>query len=109
MPSNDIRGLLKDYLTLSPACLRRHPSICQFYGAFEDATFIYIVMELCSRGDLMEMLVGEYGVGKLSEERAVQMVMVPLLSALQACHALGVVHRCARVSHRVKSLSLHLY
>ncbi|GAQ82883.1 Serine/threonine-protein kinase [Klebsormidium nitens] len=71
----------------------KHPSICQFYGAFEDATFIYIVMELCSRGDLMEMLVGEYGVGKLSEERAVQMVMVPLLSALKASHALGVVHR----------------
>jgi hypothetical protein len=38
-------------------------------------------------------LVGDYGVGKLTEERAVQMVMVPLLTALKVCHELGVVHR----------------
>ncbi|CAI5477295.1 unnamed protein product [Closterium sp. Yama58-4] len=71
----------------------RHEAICQLYGSFEDTKYVYIVMELCSQGDLMEFLNGPRGVRRLTEERAVQTVLLPLLQALQLLHGKGIVHR----------------
>ena len=38
---------------------RSVPAITCYYGAFQDAKHIYIVMEYCARGDLLERLLLE--------------------------------------------------
>ena len=35
------------------------PAITSYYGAFQDSKHIYIVMEYCARGDLLERLLNE--------------------------------------------------
>ena len=35
------------------------PAITSYYGAFQDSRHIYIVMEYCARGDLLERLLSE--------------------------------------------------
>ena len=35
------------------------PAITSYYGAFQDSKHIYIVMEYCARGDLLERLLSE--------------------------------------------------
>ena len=55
-------------------CLRpcRIPNITQFYGTFQDNAHIFIVMEYCASGDLLELLLAE---GRaMTETRVVNMV-----------------------------------
>ena len=71
-----------------------HPNIVKVYESFEDVHKgeMYIVMELCTGGDLVSRLrktgnrhgVGEAGAATLMEE---------MLSAVLYCHQHGVVHR----------------
>ena len=46
---------------LSPPAmrLRRMPLVTRFYGACQDRAHIYLVMELCPGGDLLELLLRE--------------------------------------------------
>ena len=34
-----------------------HPNIIKFYGAYEDAKYFHIVMELCEGGELFDRIV----------------------------------------------------
>ena len=66
----------------------------RFYGACQDRAHIYLVMELCPGGDLLELLLRE---GQAMSERRVAVdYAAPLLFALARMHALHVIHRCAR-------------
>lgn len=46
-------------LTWPALLLRSVPAITCYYGAFQDSKHIYIVMEYCARGDLLERLLHE--------------------------------------------------
>lgn len=58
------------------------PAITSYYGAFQDSKHIYIVMEYCARGDLLERLLSE---GRAFSEVSIaaQICSVPLPSACQ--------------------------
>ncbi len=73
--------------------LCRVPLITQFYGAFQDAYQIFLVMEYCAGGDLLDRLLDE---GRaMSERRVILEVAVPLLRTLQHLHSYSIIHRCA--------------
>lgn len=63
----------------------------QYYAAFQDDNYYYIVMEYCSGGDLLENLLRDKKA--MSERRAAAEVMHPLLTTLSRLHALKIIHR----------------
>lgn len=70
--------------------LTGHNNLVQFYDAYEDDETVYIVMELCRGGELLDRILSRGG--KYSEEDA-KAVMVQILGAVSFCHLQGVVHR----------------
>lgn len=72
--------------------LRRldHPHIVRMYEALEDESTIYIVLEICEGGDLLERVT--VARDRLSES-ASSALLVQMLSAVQHLYLRGVVHR----------------
>ncbi|CAO2822349.1 unnamed protein product [Amaranthus hypochondriacus] len=70
--------------------LTGHKNLVQFYEAYEDDDNVYVVMELCHGGELLDRILSRGG--KYSEEDA-KAVMVQILSVVAYCHLQGVVHR----------------
>ncbi|GAV64556.1 Pkinase domain-containing protein [Cephalotus follicularis] len=70
--------------------LTGHKNLVQFYDAYEDDDNVYVVMELCKGGELLDRILARGG--KYSEEDA-KVVMVQILSVVAYCHLQGVVHR----------------
>ena len=69
----------------------RVPLITLFHCAFQDSKHIYIVMEHCTGGDLLERLLKE---GRAMHEHRVALEIAhPLLSALAQMHQLRIIHR----------------
>ncbi|XP_031266254.1 CDPK-related kinase 1 isoform X1 [Pistacia vera] len=70
--------------------LTGHKNLVQFYDAYEDDDNVYIIMELCKGGELLDRILSRGG--KYTEEDA-KVVMVQILSVVAFCHFQGVVHR----------------
>ncbi|CAK7329824.1 unnamed protein product [Dovyalis caffra] len=70
--------------------LTGHNNLVHFYDAFEDLDNVYIVMELCEGGELLDRILSRGG--KYSEDDA-KAVMVQILNVVAFCHLQGVVHR----------------
>ncbi|KAI3882131.1 hypothetical protein MKW92_022012 [Papaver armeniacum] len=70
--------------------LAGHKNLVQFYDSYEDDDNVYIVMELCKGGELLDRILSRGG--KYSEEDA-KAVMVQILNVVAFCHLQGVVHR----------------
>ncbi|KAI4348589.1 hypothetical protein L6164_009297 [Bauhinia variegata] len=70
--------------------LTGHRNLVQFYEAYEDDDNVYVVMELCKGGELLDRILSRGG--KYSEEDA-KFVMIQILSVVAFCHLQGVVHR----------------
>ncbi|KAK8960091.1 Calcium/calmodulin-dependent serine/threonine-protein kinase 1 [Platanthera guangdongensis] len=67
-----------------------HKNLVKFYDAYEDEENVYLVMELCKGGELLDMILSRGG--KYSEQDA-KVVMIQILSVAALCHLQGVVHR----------------
>nr|AFP55594.1 serine/threonine protein kinase [Rosa rugosa] len=70
--------------------LSGHKNLVKFYDAFEDANNVYIVMELCEGGELLDKILSRGG--RYTEEDA-KVIVVQILSVVAYCHLQGVVHR----------------
>ncbi|KAK8708411.1 hypothetical protein V6N13_059453 [Hibiscus sabdariffa] len=70
--------------------LTGHKNLVQFYDAYEDDDNVYIVMELCKGGELLDTILSRGG--KYPEEDA-KAVMFQILSVVAFCHLQGVIHR----------------
>ncbi|KAG8649004.1 CDPK-related kinase 1 [Manihot esculenta] len=70
--------------------LSGHKNLVQFYDAYEDDENVYVVMELCNGGELLDRILSRGG--KYSEDDA-KTVMVQILNVVAYCHLQGVVHR----------------
>uniref|UniRef100_A0A383WNW0 Protein kinase domain-containing protein n=1 Tax=Tetradesmus obliquus TaxID=3088 RepID=A0A383WNW0_TETOB len=82
------------------------PHTTAYTGAFQDSKQIYIVMEHCSGGDLLEQLLRE---GRaMAEKRVVREVVLPTLTALAYLHAAGIIHRDIKLENLFISSSGHL-
>lgn len=70
--------------------LTGHHNLVKFHEAYEDNSNVYIVMELCEGGELLERILSRGG--KYSEDDA-KAVVVQILNVVAFCHLQGVVHR----------------
>ncbi|VFQ92055.1 unnamed protein product [Cuscuta campestris] len=70
--------------------LTGHNNLVQFYDAYEDNDNVYIVMELCEGGELLDRILARGG--KYTEDDA-KVVLVQILNVVSFCHLQGVVHR----------------
>jgi len=66
-----------------------HPHVCKTFDAFEDATSVYLVMELCRGGNLNNLArMGSRGFS----EGHVAMLVYQMVQAIGYLHGLGFVH-----------------
>ncbi|GER48699.1 calcium-dependent protein kinase [Striga asiatica] len=70
--------------------LSGHRHLASFYDACEDSNNVYIIMELCEGGELLDRILAKGG--KYSEDEA-KLIIVQILSVVSFCHLQGVVHR----------------
>ncbi|KAM7472336.1 hypothetical protein LguiA_010519 [Lonicera macranthoides] len=70
--------------------LSGHRHLVKFYDACEDVNNVYIVMELCEGGELLDRILSRGG--RYSEEDA-KLIVVQILNVVAFCHLQGVVHR----------------
>ncbi|KAD6795892.1 hypothetical protein R6Q59_020198 [Mikania micrantha] len=70
--------------------LTGHDNLVKFYDAYEDNENVYVVMELCEGGELLDRILARGG--KYSEDDA-KAVLTQILSVIAFCHLQGVVHR----------------
>ncbi|KAF9667275.1 hypothetical protein SADUNF_Sadunf15G0005500 [Salix dunnii] len=70
--------------------LSGHTNTIKFYDAFEDVNNVYVVMELCEGGELLDRILSRGG--RYTEEDA-KTIVVQILIVVAYCHLQGVVHR----------------
>lgn len=70
--------------------LSGHKNIIKFYDAFEDENNVYIAMELCEGGELLDRILSRGG--RYTEQDA-KTIVVQILSVVAYCHLQGVSHR----------------
>ena len=67
-----------------------HPNVVNYFETYDDNRFIYLCMELCRGGELLEKFTDKSK--KFTEARAAS-VAHQLLSALNMIHSMGIIHR----------------
>ncbi|KAJ9562261.1 hypothetical protein OSB04_007421 [Centaurea solstitialis] len=70
--------------------LSGHNNLVHFYDAYEDHEKVYVVMELCEGGELLDRILSRGG--KYTEDDA-KAVLIQILNVVAFCHLQGVVHR----------------
>ena len=72
----------------------QHPNIIKLYDVKVTENYVYLIMEYCNGGSLLEAL-NHYKkcYGKPFTENIVQFLMKQILSAIQFLHKNGVIHR----------------
>ncbi|KAI0360604.1 Pkinase-domain-containing protein [Trametes cingulata] len=68
-----------------------HPNIVSIQGAYECPYFIYIVLDLCTGGDLFNPMIDRLVYSR--NDALLKRVFVQLLDAVQHCHDRGIYHR----------------
>ncbi|XP_058777776.1 calcium-dependent protein kinase 28-like isoform X1 [Vicia villosa] len=71
--------------------LTGHENVVQFFNAFEDDSYVYIVMELCEGGELLDRILGKKDSRYTEKDAAV--VVRQMLKVAAQCHLHGLVHR----------------
>jgi len=65
--------------------------VVEYYGAFHDDAHLYIVMEYCGGGDLLEKLLRDKKA--MNEKKVALEVALPCLSILRTLHEMRIIHR----------------
>ncbi|KAL9393929.1 hypothetical protein Peur_013214 [Populus x canadensis] len=71
--------------------LTGHENVVQFYNALEDDSYVYIVMELCEGGELLDRILSKKDSRYTEKDAAV--VVRQMLKVAAECHLHGLVHR----------------
>ena len=66
-----------------------HPSILRLYDYFEDSNYVYLVLELCTGGELFDRII----VNKFFGEEEARVIFRQIIKAIYYCHLNGVCHR----------------
>ncbi|CAI7763322.1 unnamed protein product [Closterium sp. NIES-54] len=85
--SSDVEDIKREIAILH--LLSDHPNVINLKGAYEDDSAVYIVMELCTGGELFDQIIAR---GHYSERAAAEVVRV-IVSVVRYCHANYVIHR----------------
>ena len=66
-----------------------HPNILRLMDYFEDPKYVYLVLELCTGGELFDRIIAN----KYYNEEDARIIFRQIMTALHYCHLSGVVHR----------------
>jgi len=70
-----------------------HPNIIKLYEIYETPEYFYLIMELCSGGELFDRIISNIESGKpFTEEQAAE-IFHQMMSAVNYCHKNNIVHR----------------
>ena len=70
-----------------------HPNIIKLYEIYETQEYFYLIMELCSGGELFDRIISNIESGKpFTEEQAAE-IFHQMMSAINYCHKNNIVHR----------------
>jgi len=72
-----------------------HPSIMRLHSVFEDTNKVYLLMELCSGGELFQRVVKSDPISEYSAS----IIMKQLLSALSYTHSNRIMHRDVKLEN----------
>ncbi|EFN57977.1 hypothetical protein CHLNCDRAFT_20239 [Chlorella variabilis] len=71
------------------AAVSDHPNVVDMYEVWEDASYLFIVMEACMGGELFDMVIER----KHFTEADAASITAAMLSVMQHCHSKGIIHR----------------
>uniref|UniRef100_A0A7N0UBH1 non-specific serine/threonine protein kinase n=1 Tax=Kalanchoe fedtschenkoi TaxID=63787 RepID=A0A7N0UBH1_KALFE len=71
--------------------LTGHENVVQFYNAFEDDNYVYIAMELCEGGELLDRILAKKDSRYTEKDAAI--IVRQMLKVAAQCHLHGLVHR----------------
>ena len=74
----------------------RHPAILEMFSYFEDHKNVYLVMELCTHGELFKYI--QQRGSPLSEAEA-RRVVEQIVHGLKYLHSHGIIHRDLKLSN----------
>ena len=64
----------------------KHPAIVELISFFEDASYVYLVLELCGQGELKQYC-------PLRDEDEARRYMAQVVEGVQYLHTHGIMHR----------------
>lgn len=67
-----------------------HPNILKFYEAYKDNRNLFIVTELCTGGELFDVIMA---LGRCFNEKEASRVMYQLMIAVSYIHQNNIIHR----------------
>ena len=70
-----------------------HPNIIKLYEVYENDKNIYLIMELCTGGELFDRIVDNTENGIQFTEKQAADLFKQMMSAINYCHKNGIVHR----------------
>ena len=70
-----------------------HPNIIKLIEVYENEKYIYLIMELCTGGELFDRIVENTENGKPFTEKQAANLFKQMMSAINYCHKNGIVHR----------------
>lgn len=76
----------------------RHNNILQLMHFFEDQEYVYLVMELCAKGELYHYIKRQQKTRSLSEEEARNFIR-QIVMGITYLHGKGIIHRDIKLSN----------
>ena len=70
-----------------------HPNIIKLYEVYENENYFYLIMELCSGGELFDRIITNIENGKPFTEVQAAVIFQQMMSAINYCHKNNIVHR----------------
>lgn len=83
----------------------KHPSILELYIFFEDANYVYLVLELCHNGELQQYLKKNQEI--LSEIEA-SSIMKQVVEGVRYLHSHNILHRDMSLSNLLITRDMHI-
>ncbi|ESP02166.1 hypothetical protein LOTGIDRAFT_111275, partial [Lottia gigantea] len=74
----------------------KHSSILELYSYFEDADYVYLVLEICENGELYKYLQNN---GKILSEEKAKDFLYQIVQGLLYLHSHGILHRDLKLSN----------
>eukprot|EP00929_Paragymnodinium_shiwhaense_P016782 TRINITY_DN12540_c0_g1_i2.p1 TRINITY_DN12540_c0_g1~~TRINITY_DN12540_c0_g1_i2.p1 ORF type:complete len:851 (-),score=190.46 TRINITY_DN12540_c0_g1_i2:269-2821(-) len=70
-----------------------HPHILRIFEHYNDTVNLYIIMDVCEGGEMLNILEAHLTAGMVLQESWISTVFGQILSAISYCHSKGVIHK----------------
>ncbi|KAJ7326970.1 hypothetical protein JRQ81_016729 [Phrynocephalus forsythii] len=86
-------------------CQLKHPSILELYNYFEDSNYVYLILEMCHKGEMSRFL--KTRKNRFSEEE-VRHFMHQIITGMLYLHTHGILHRDLTLSNLLLTNNMNI-